>query len=261
MLKKKEGIRYIACPKLEAYAKITHTFLTRTGGISKGAFSSLNFDLRDGDDKTNVEYNKIKTAKLFNFNPSKLIIVNQVHGNDVFIIDKKTPLSQKVKADAITTNLKGIAIGVLTADCAPIILSDPLNTAIAIVHAGWKGALKKIVQKTILSMNKKWGTIPRDIIAALGPCIGECCCNVNGAKVKQFKKAFSDYDKFIKPVKNSWMLDLKKANHIQLSYAGVLKKNIWIDKHCTSCKKDLFFSYRRDNKKTGRQLSFVMIRE
>ncbi|MBI5892191.1 MAG: peptidoglycan editing factor PgeF [Deltaproteobacteria bacterium] len=259
MLKNKEDIKYIACPKLEAYAATSHAFLTRTGGTSGGVFSSLNFDLRDGDNESNVKYNKTKAAKVFGFNPLNLITVNQVHGDNIFIIDKKTPLSKKVSADAIITNLKGIAIAVLTADCVPIILLDPLNTAIAIVHAGWKGTLKKIAQKTILSMSEKFGTSVETLVAAIGPCIGECCYNVAESVVKLFKNTFPDYKEFIKLEKSDWKLDLKRANYIQLVCAGLLKKNIWTANHCTSCRKDLFFSYRRDNKKTGRQMSFVMI--
>lgn len=261
MLKNKKGIKYIACPKLERHAEINHAFLTRTGGISKDAFSSLNFDLRDGDSKKNIEHNIKKTAKTFGFKPSRLITVNQVHGDDIFIIDKKTPLSKKVSADAIITNLRGIAIDVLTADCVPIILFDPLNTAIAIVHAGWKGTLKKIVEKTILTMSKKFGTSAKTLAAAIGPCIGKCCYNVDDTVVKPFKNTFPDYKEFIKLEKSDWKLDLKKANYVQLVCAGLLKKNIWTANHCTSCRKDLFFSYRRDNKKTGRQMSFVMIKE
>lgn len=268
MLKKKEDIKYIACPKLEAYAEINHAFLTRTGGISKGAFSSLNFDLRDGDSMERVVYNLVKTAKLFGFDESKLVTVNQIHSDDIFIMDRKDynmlgkyPAfsSKKISADAIITNLRGIAIAVLTADCAPIILFDPLNTAIAIVHAGWKGTLKKIAQKTILSMSEKFGTSVETLVAAIGPCIGECCYNVDKSVIKLFKNTFPDYKEFIKLEKSDWKLDLKRANYIQLVYAGLLKKNIWTANHCTSCRKDLFFSYRRDNKKTGRQLSFVMI--
>ncbi len=263
MLKNNEGIKYIACPKLEVCAEINHSFLTRTGGISSGFFSSLNFDLRDGDDVSNVRYNKTKTANAFDFNPSKLVTVNQVHGDDIFIIDKKTPLSEKVAADAIITNLRGIAIGVLTADCLPIILFDHLNIATAIVHAGWKGTLKKIVQKTILKMCAKWKTSPKNLIAAIGPCIEKCCYNVDKNVASQFMAAFPGQNEFIEyePFKHRWSLDLKKANYNQLISAGLLKKNIWMDKHCTSCKKDLFFSYRRDNKKTGRQLSFVIIKD
>lgn len=260
MLKNSEGIKYIACPKLEAYTVINHAFLTRTGGTSKGVFSSLNFDLRDGDDENDVKYNKTKTAKVFGFKTSRLITVNQVHSNDIFIIDRKTPLSKKASADAIITNLRDIAIGVLTADCVPIILFDPLNMAIAIVHAGWKGTLKRILEKTILTMSKKFGTAAETLVAAIGPCIGKCCYYVDETVIRQFKNTFHDYKEFIKLEKSDWKLDLKKANHAQLVCAGLLKKNIWTANHCTSCRKDLFFSYRRDNKKTGRQMSFVMIK-
>ncbi|MBI5683166.1 MAG: peptidoglycan editing factor PgeF [Deltaproteobacteria bacterium] len=244
------GIKFVTAPILET-DKITHAFLTRIGGI----------DGRNEDRLENIEGNTAKTSKVFGFTSSKLITVNQVHGDDIVIIDGKQSTAKGVCADAITTNLKGVPIGVLTADCLPVILFDPINTAVGIVHAGWRGTLKRIVSKTVSVMNKRWGSSYNQMLAGLGPCVGECCYNVGKDVVERFRTEFSDSRDFIKSKENEWHLNFKRANYNQLVFLGLLKKNIWVSRYCTSCRKDLFFSYRRDNKETGRQLSFVMIRE
>lgn len=227
-MKNTGSIKLIAAPILKN-SKITHAFLTKEG-------------LPDIKERYSVQ------------------TVNQVHGDNIMVVDKNQPVDKNVCADAIITNLKGVPIGILTADCLPVILFDPLNTAVGIIHAGWKGTLKRIVSKTVLAMHKKWGTSPDQITAGLGPCIGECCYAVGTDVIERFMAEFSDSMDFIMARENARHLNLKKANYNQLVSAGLLKKNIWISKLCTSCRKDLFFSYRRDNKETGRQMSFVMIR-
>ncbi|OGP31647.1 MAG: hypothetical protein A2073_04725 [Deltaproteobacteria bacterium GWC2_42_11] len=263
MLKNIDRLDYIASDLLGSNAKITHAFLTRKGGVSAGVFSSLNFNLRDGDDYANVEYNKAKIGKLFGFDTLNLATVNQMHGSDIFIIDSINLLSKSkdIMADAITTNLSAVPIAVLTADCLPVLLYDRINKAIAVVHAGWKGTLNRVLQKSVMVMGKTWGTLPQHLAAALGPAIGRCCCNVDETVIVPFKQEFPDNNDFIFEAGKGWMFDLKKANYNQLAAIGLSEDNIWMDTHCTSCRQDLFFSYRRDNKKTGRHLNFMMLKE
>src|SRR3990172_1845948 len=251
-----------------------HGFLTRIGGVSKGCFSSLNFDIRDGDDIGNVEQNKAIAGRVFCFEPMGFLTVNQVHRNDILAIEKPAKnLSalSKTDADAIITNQGGLAIGVLTADCVPILLADPVKKVIGIVHAGWRGTVKGVVQKAIDAMVKQFDTDKQTILAAIGPSIGPCCYKVDETVIKEFGVWAPDKGirgqgsgfgvaEFIKKQDNTWKLDLKKANFVQMLDIGLLEKNIAVEDFCTSCRNDIFFSYRKDGKVTGRQLNFVMMK-
>lgn len=259
MLKQINGITYAASPLIELFDFISHGFLSRTGGVSKAQFSSLNFDTRDGDNTENIEQNKIIAGKLFGFDPARLLTIRQVHGNDVLIIDKPVKNIDGFSltpADATVTNQRNIAIGILTADCAPIILVDPVLKVIGIVHAGWRGTAKRVVKKAIEAMASHFGADKNTIIAAVGPSIGQCCYKVDETVAKDF-----GVGKFIQKESNYWRLDLKKANARQMQESGILEENISVENLCTSCRNDLFFSYRADNKKTGRQLNFIVMRE
>ena len=266
MLKENIGIAYASSPLLEGIDSMRHGFLTRIGGVSKGCFSSLNFDIRDGDDIGNVEQNKAIAGRVFCFKPIGLLTANQVHGNHMLTIEnpvKDLSALSKTDADAIITNQDGIAIGVLTADCVPIILADPIKKIIGIVHAGWKGTVNGIAKKAIDAMIKKFGSDRKTIIAAIGPSIGPCCYKVGDVVVKKFWGRSSEFrgNEFIVKEGNAWRLDLKKANYAQLLKSGILKPNISVEDICTSCRNDLFFSYRKDGKVTGRQLNFIMMKE
>ena len=260
------GIAYASSPLLEGIDSISHGFLTRLGGVSKGGFSSLNFDIRDGDDIGNVEQNKAIAGRVFCFEPMGLLTVNQVHRNDILAIEKPAKnLSalSKTDADAIITNQGGLAIGVLTADCVPILLADPVKKVIGIVHAGWRGTVKGVVQKAIDAMVKQFGPDKQTILAAIGPSIGPCCYKVDETVIKEFGVHSPELggNKFIKKGKDSWALDLKKANFVQMLDIGLLEKNISVENLCTSCRNDIFFSYRADGRITGRQLNFIMMKK
>ncbi len=273
MLKQRGDTNYASSPIMESVDFVSHGFLSRLGGVSKPPFSSLNFDVRDGDDFENVKHNKSVVGKLFGFDAERLLTINQVHGNDVLIIDTAAHdifnLS-KTSADAIITNQPCLAIGVLTADCVPILLIDPDKKIIGAVHAGWRGTVKAIVQKAIETMVKHFGCDEKTILSAIGPSIGPCCYKVDDAVVEEFGERFLDYKNFITPLHPplskegwgdfAWRLDLKKANFAQMLNMGLLEKNISVEDFCTSCRNDLFFSYRKDGKITGRQLNFIMLK-
>src|SRR3989304_8400698 len=225
---------------------MTHGFLTRIGGVSPAPFASLNFDTRDGDSHTNTEQNRALVAKLLGFDTNRLLTMNQVHGSNVLTIDKPVKdisgLS-KISADAIITNQCGIAIGVLTADCVLILLLDPVKNVVGVVHAGWKGTAKTVVQKAIDTMVKQFGSDTKTILSAIGPSVGQCCYKVDEAVIKEFGVWESEFGvaEFIKKHDNAWRLDLKKANFVQMLDIGLLEKNISVEDFCTSCRNDMFF--------------------
>jgi YfiH family protein len=257
MISDANGIKYIASPLLSD-KPVTHGFLTRLGGVSPAPYASLNFDARDTDPIENVEKNKALFHKAFNVPAGRLVTVNQVHGKEVLAIEGPLP-EKPVEADAIVTAETGVAIGMMTADCQPILLYDPVNRAIGAVHAGWKGTALGIAVETVLEMHRRYGTNPEELIASLGPCIGPCCYKVGWNVLDEYMAKHREADCFSQ--NDGLRMDINNANIIQLTLVGVKKENISNDAVCTSCNSDLFFSYRKDNGKTGRQLSFIMLND
>lgn len=251
-----KGIKYVASPLLQ-WSSLAHGFLTRVGGVSPAPYASLNFDARDTDPAANVERNRALFHEAFGVPEGRLVTVSQVHGKEALVIEGNLP-DKPVEADAIVTAEPDVAIGMMTADCQPILLFDPVNGAIGAVHAGWKGTALGIVVETGELMWKRYGTRPEDLIVSLGPCIGPCCYKVGWNVLDEYMAKHSEADCFSE--KDGLRMDISLGNFYQLLGIGVKKENISNDAMCTACNPDLFFSYRKDNGRTGRQLSFIMLK-
>jgi len=257
MICEAKSIKYAASEQFSGKA-VTHGFLTRLGGVSKDYYASLNFDARDADTIENVEKNRALFHEAFGVAPGRLVTVSQVHGKEILAIEGPLP-EKPIEADAIVTAETGVAIGVMTADCQPILLYDPVNRAIGAVHAGWKGTALGIVVETVQEMHRRYGTNPEELIASTGPCIGPCCYKVGWNVLEEYMRKHREADCFTE--KDGLRMDINTANIIQLTLIGLKKENISNDMVCTSCNSDLFFSYRKDGGRTGRQLSFIMLND
>ena len=176
--------------KLLKIKNIQHGFFNKTGGKSKRIYKSLNCGPGSKDNPSNVKKNLKIVLKKISKNAKKIFLLHQIHSNKFIYIDKKSIFKSKPKADAVITSLKNIPIGVLTADCVPILICDKKKNFIAAIHAGWKGAYKDIISKVVNFMIKK-GSDPKNITAAIGPAI-----SVKNYEVKEnFKKKFIKKDK------------------------------------------------------------------
>ena len=153
---------------LNKFDEIEHGFFNSKGGFSKGIYESLNCGIGSKDLKKNVVRNLEKVAKQINTTKQNIILLNQVHSNKV--INVRDIFKIRRIGDGLITNRKKLALGILTADCAPILIFDPKKKIIAALHAGWKGAFKDIIGKTINKLNQK-GSKSKDLIAVVGPCI------------------------------------------------------------------------------------------
>jgi len=184
-----------------------------------------------------------------------------VHGDTIVLVDAENYRALKtVQADAIITNTPGTAIGVETADCVPVLLFDSQKPAVAAVHAGWRSTVKKIVQKTAKRMQDEFGSDPSRMIAAIGPAIGPECYEVDEPVMGPMREAFPFWkDVSSERGRGKWGLDLVKANRRELVQAGLVEKNIHALGLCTSCRKDLFYSFRAEGR-AGRMLSVIMIK-
>jgi len=245
----RKDIHYITIPALEKIGLIKHAFTTRQGG----------FGARSNGIKLTDDWKAL--AEAFGVNPERLVIVNQVHGENIVRVDGRNFKKTKtVQADAMITNALEMAIGVETADCVPVLLVDPLTHAVGAVHAGWRSTVKRIVQKTVKRMQDEFGSDPDRMIAAIGPTIGPECYEVDEPVMGPVRESFSLW-KEVASARGSdkWSLDLVKLNKLELVQVGLLEKNIHSLGLCTSCRRDLFYSFRAEGR-TGRILSVIMIK-
>src|SRR5262245_35656114 len=157
-------------PHLAALTGVRHGFFARTGGVSEGIYASLNCGLGSGDDRSRVAENRRRAAETVGAGAGELATPFQVHGTHALVVDRSWPDDARPRADAIVTNRSGIALGVGTADCGPILLADPEARVIGAAHAGWRGALAGVLESAIAAM-ERLGAQRRRIVAALGPMI------------------------------------------------------------------------------------------
>jgi len=239
-------------------------FTTRHEGVSRQPYNSLNLGANTFDSPHNVQGNKSIMTRAFGTRAERLVTVNQVHGVDLLVIDTPNPDFShflKLECDGLVTNQPGVMIGVCIADCVPLLLLDPRRKVVAALHAGWKGTAGDIARKGVETLIGLFGSKPADILAAVGPAIGNCCYEVDNSVWEAFDKNGVDLDCFErKTVPGKWSLDLAAANYRQLLAAGVTKTNIATTPMCVSCEHELFFSHRRDKGETGRQMGFIMLK-
>lgn len=258
-------IHYLA-PSFEPKSPCTiQGFTTRHEGISRPPYHSLNLGTNTEDSPHNVEGNRSLLARTFGITQERLVTVRQSHGSDILVIDAPNDDFSHfagLEADAIITNQAGIMIGVTVADCVPILLLDPVKKVIAAVHAGWQGTAARITEKAVQGMCTVFGSRSADIKAAIGPCIGPCCYEVDKPVKDGFKNHETPWDAVAQASgTGKWRLDLALANRIQLEEAGLMIGSIQTDGQCVCCHKEFFFSYRRDAGETGRQIGFIMLKE
>ncbi len=236
-------------PEFARIEPIRHAFTTRRNGLGE----------RTNGIKRPDDWNRV--ASMFGIATDRVITVNQVHGSDIVLVDDRNYRSVKtLQADAMITRAPGIAIGVETADCVPLLLVDPASRSVAAVHAGWKSTVKKIVALTVKKMRDEFGSAPEDMIAAIGPTIGPECYEVDEPVMGPVREAFPFWEKIATPrTAGRWSLDLVQINRNQLLLAGLPEGNIHTLGQCTSCRRDLFYSYRAEGR-TGRILSVIMIK-
>jgi polyphenol oxidase len=250
----------ITAPHLE-FSGITHGFFTREGGHSTGMFSSLNCGLGSGDDIAVVKKNRGVAAKSLGVAETHLVSAYQVHSPEVLIID--VPFVERPKVDGLVTATRGLALGVLTADCGPVLFADEKAGVIGACHAGWKGAVTGITDSTIAAM-EKLGARRAHIVAVLGPTISQSAYEVGPEFPAPFLRVDeSDQRFFIPSVKNShYMFDLPGylINRLETSGVGQVH-DLGL---CTYADEKRFFSYRRathrNEKDYGRLISAIALK-
>ena len=270
---------------------LIHGFSTRTGGFSRVyGGNSLNLGFTKEDSRNLVEKNRAAfLQKLGAVNKNQLwplVTLRQIHSDLIHCVT--VPPKETLAGDGLLTATREIILGIQTADCLPVILVDTKKRAVGVFHAGWRGTVKRIVEKGVGEMRRYFNSTPRDIKAAIGPGVRNCCYEVGEEVRTTFENQFAYAGALFHEVKESdhirecypllfltsrapghsdlpkkIFLNLLEANRRQLLDAGVSAKNIEISKFCTACNTDLLFSYRKEKEKggTGRMLAAVGIKK
>ncbi|MGE3465632.1 MAG: peptidoglycan editing factor PgeF [Pyrinomonadaceae bacterium] len=253
------GVKVLVCRALDD-AGFMNGFSTRLGGVSPFPQNDLNLAGFNEDTAENIYENRRRFLSVFG-GDMRLATVWQMHGDAIKTLRTLEDIgNSEDHADALVADLTGVLVGVKTADCVPVLIGDPVTGAFAAIHAGWRGTAQSIVSKTVARMTTLFGSVPIDMIAAIGPAAG--CKNYEiGDDVIDAFTEFSDREKYFAPTREGHALvDLHLANSDQLVAAGVRDVNIRTAPFCTMERPDLFFSYRREKRKygkTGRLLSVI----
>ena len=247
--------------QFDAFPELIHAVSPRCFENDQGVVEEFSFHNNGKSGKDRDHINRfLKSIGIENHN---LFLVNQVHGNKVFILDDPEVSSnevEKVPADALLTQIPGKPIGIFTADCPPILVYDPRLKVIGAIHAGREGSSQSIVLKVVREMVRVYGSRPEELVAGIGPAIGGCCYEVGEECVLPFKKLFPDErDLFRSSLSGNYFLDLVAVNKVEGEKAGLLPENIYSMNQCTCCSNRNLYSYRREGK-TGRILTTIMLR-
>lgn len=286
------GVQVLTARPLARLDWLVHGFSTRPGGSSELRTIEgrpervLNLGFTDWDDRSTVLENRARFASSIEAAQMRVVALRQIHSDVAHAV--VIPQCETVlQGDALFTREPGVLLTIQTADCIPILFADNRTRAVAAIHSGWRGTLKRIAEKTIGRMRMEFGTRPEDVVAAIGPGIGGCCYEVGHEVTKEFAAQFPNARAWFEgpfdaiasgdndPNWLPWLtmappghapepprvhLNLPIANRDILVAAGVSTQNIFVAEFCTSCRTDLFFSYRKEHQ-TGRMMAAIGIRK
>jgi len=247
--------------KLNKFKNLKHCFFSRKNGFSKGPYESLNCGMGSNDKKKNINKNLKKVSYEIGCKEKSLITLNQTHSNTVIYFKNLQSIKNKLSGDAIVTKIKNIGISILTADCAPIFIYDPVQKIIGCVHSGWKGVFNGVLKNTIKKFNEL-NSNNEDLIAVVGPCIQKQSYEVKEDFYKKFTELDTKNKFFFKKNNNgNYFFDLRGIINKQISDLSINNiDNIEMD---TFLEKETFFSYRRSclnkEKDYGRCISVILM--
>lgn len=248
---------------LASARNIRHGFFTRRGGTSEGIYASLNCGLGSDDDRARVHENRHRAMRDVGLSDDALRTVYQTHSADVVTVSDGAQATAAIRADALVSTVSGIALGVLAADCAPVLLADPKASVIGAAHSGWRGAVSGVLEATVTAM-VELGAEPSRMVAVVGPCIGQDSYEVGAEFPQPFRAQDAANDRFFAPGNRDGHLQFDLAGYVlsRLTAAGIAQSSaLGAD---TYADEDLF-SYRRTCHRGepdyGRNLSVIALAE
>lgn len=263
-------MEYLTFPLLSQTGLVNHLFTTRTGGVSKGIYSSMNLSYTRGDEKEAVDENYRRVAAVFHASPEQIVCTDQTHTTNVRLVGYEdcgkgviTPKDYQ-DVDGLIAAKPGIILTTFYADCVPLYFVDTEHKAIGLSHSGWRGTVAGMGSCTLKAMKDAFGTRPEAVIAAIGPSICQDCYEVGEDVAVSFKKALKGTtEKVLLPgrEKGKYQLNLWEANRQLLLEAGILEKNLAITDICTCCNQNYLFSHRASGGKRGNLAAMLELRK
>lgn len=262
-INKQNNLKYLKLNPLQEYG-FQVIFTTRVGGYSKPPYENLNLGFHTDDKNKIVKKNRGKTYRSLNLSPDDIIFAEQIHSNNIKLVDINDKGSGGYNYNSSIKNMDGlistdnsIILGGLFADCIPIYVMDKNRGYFALIHAGWKGTYNNILLETINFFKYNLGSELKDLLIVMGPSISEENYEVKYDLIKKFKAKYNTTLNYYRKNNNSYWLNLKKLNKAIALDNGIKKENLYISQLCTFNRKKLFYSHRRDSGKTGRMAAFL----
>lgn len=279
-LKDGTNVSLLIYPLLEETGLVKHCFTTRDGGVSEGIYGTMNLSFTRGDDRAAVEENYRRLSEAMDVEYEKFVFTDQTHTTTVRKVTREDAGKGLVRerdyqdVDGLITNEPGLVLSTFYADCVPLFFVDPVHRAIGMSHSGWRGTVGRMGAATIAAMQREYGTLPGDLICAIGPSICQDCYEVSEDVAEEFRREFEGRETEIlkdsaaenvadvkeKRQDRKYQLDLWKANEIVLTDAGVAENHIAVTNICTCCNPKILFSHRASQGRRGNLGGFLSLK-
>lgn len=251
-LHKKRGLVCCKWDIFREYKNLVALFSTRKGGVSKKPYDSLNIGFSTDDNKENVTKNRDKFFYTIGVSEKETTDAMQVHGDNIIIVEKPGNLGV---GDGLITDVYNIFLTGTYADCASVLIFEPYRKVVGLLHIGWRGLFQEVSKKCIYEICRVYNIKPDTLLIGISPHIKQCCYIVHNDVANLFNQEF-----LIKTEDQCWKFSIENVIIKQLLEVGVNKNNIEKSAFCSSCYKDMFFSYRRDKGLTGRMMAVIGIK-
>lgn len=280
----KDGVEWFSFPILDQFRFLVNGFSTRSGGVSAGAGGSMNLslarevamnmDLTEAQCRANVLENHRRLSRAIGYPMESLVFSNQTHTDNIRVLQEYdrgngiTRPNEFHDVDGMMTDITGQALMTLSADCVPLLIVDPEHEAIASVHSGWKGTLKRIGSKAVAMMHEVYGSAPEKLVAAIGPSICVDCFEVSKNVADRFLEQYDHalerglvrLGRLTESGKQKYHVDLQRACMENFLLAGMKEENVSLPDLCTSCNVDYLFSHRAAHGRRGNVGAVLMLR-
>ena len=278
-VQEKEGVTFLTYPVLDELPGIVHGFSTRLGGVSEGIYASMNLSYTRGDKDEAVTENFRRISRAMGFSLEDIVTSDQTHTANVRVVTEEdrgngiTKPRPYTDVDGMITNVPGLVLATFYADCVPLYFVDPVRRAVGLSHSGWRGTVARIGAVTVRKMTETYGTVPKDLYAAIGPSICRDCYEVSEDVIQQFRQSFPEdeypdlyrrnFPEQIRPSlyyrkpNGKYQLNLWEANRRILLDAGIPASRISLPNLCTYCNPNLLFSHRATHGQRGNLAAFL----
>lgn len=269
-LRETVSVPYLSFPLLEETGLVRHGFSTKLGGVSEGELAAMNFGVSRGDEPARVLENFRRMGQALGVKPERMVLSFQTHTINIRRVTEEDAGKGVVRergytdVDGLITDVPGLCLVTLYADCVPLYFLDPVNKAIGLSHSGWKGTVARMGRRTVEEMEKAFGSKPQDLLVCIGPSICKDCYEVGPEVAEAFQKAFApEQAACVLQEKDNgkYQLDLWEANRQILLEAGILPEHLAVTDICTMCNSQWLFSHRATGGRRGNLGAFLCIRD